>query len=268
MTAMRELEPIGLDRPSPARMYDYFLGGSHHFEVDRQAAEQILKGFPGIALGMRANRAFLRRAVRFLAANGVDQYLDLGSGIPTGGNVHEIAQEGNPHARVVYVDVEPIAVEHSRTLLAENPYATVVQADLRRPDLVLANPQVRGVLDLDRPFATIIVGVLHFIPDVDDPAAIVAGYRAALPSGGWLVLAHGTADDLPEGNVEAARQVYAGSPTPLNLRSKRQVTAMFDGLELVEPGVAGVLEWRPESPDDPVDGEFSPFAWSGVARKP
>ena len=268
MAPMRELEPIGLDRPSSARMYDYFLGGSHHFEVDRQAAERVLAGFPGIALGMRANRAFLRRAVRYLAEQGVDQFLDLGSGIPTAGNVHEIAQEINPAARVVYVDVEPIAVEHSRALLADNPHATVVQADLRRPEQVLAEPRVRGVLDLNRPFAVIVVGVLHFIPDEDDPAAILAGYRAALPSNGWLVLTHGTADDLPEDNVESARQVYSGSPTPLNLRNRRQVTAMFDGLELVEPGVVGVLEWRPESPDDPTGGEFSPFAWAGVARKP
>jgi hypothetical protein len=258
------LEPIGTDRPSSARMYDYFLGGSHNFAVDRAAAQRVLAGFPIMVDGMRANRAFLGRAVRFLVSAGIDQFLDLGSGIPTVGNVHEIAQRADPYARVAYVDVEPIAVQHSRTLLAENDLATAIQADLRRPADVLGDPAVRALLDLHRPVAVLIVGTMHFIPDEDDPAGIVAGYRDALAPGSYLALTHGTAEGQDPVQTAAAEAVYRASPTPLHLRERDDVLAMFDGFDLVEPGLAAVHAWRP----DVEESWTIPFAWCGVGRRP
>lgn len=260
------LEPIGIDRPSSARMYDYFLGGSHNFEVDRAAAHRVIAGFPGITAGMRANRAFLRRAVRFLVEQGVDQFLDLGSGIPTAGNVHEVAQRCNPRARVVYVDVEPIAVQHSLALLAGNAGATAVRADLRFPARVLELAQVRGLLDFSRPVAVLIVGTLHFVADADDPAGIVAGYRRALAPGSYLVLTNGTGDEQPPEEVAAAVAVYAHSPTPLTLRDRAAMLAIFDGVELVEPGLVGVARWRPDQLGDAQAAADYPFAWVGVGR--
>jgi hypothetical protein len=245
-------------------MYDYFLGGSHNFAVDRAAAETALTGFPELAQGMRANRDFLRRAVQFLVAAGIDQFIDLGSGIPTAGNVHEIAQRANPEARVVYVDIEPIAVQHSLALLAHNPLATAIQADLRQPAQVLGSSAVRELVRLDRPVAVLIVGTMHFIPDVDEPKAIVAGYRDAMVAGSYLVLTHGTSDGQDPDKTEAAEAVYRRSPTPLKLRDSETVLAMLDGFDLVEPGLAAVHGWRPES----VSSFPSPFAWVGVGRKP
>ena len=245
-------------------MYDYFLGGSHNFAVDRAAADSALAGFPDLAKGMRENRDFLRRAVQFLVASGIDQFIDLGSGIPTAGNVHEIAQRANPDVRVVYADVEPIAVQHSLALLADNPLATAVHADLRQPAQVLASPAVHELLDLTRPVAVLIVGTMHFITDADDPVAIVAGYRDAIASGSYLALTNGTSEGQTATEIEAAEAVYARSPTPLNLRDRQAVSAMFDGFELVEPGLAAVHAWRPESSS----AWQSPFAWVGVGRKP
>jgi hypothetical protein len=261
---MESLEPIGIDRPSSARMYDYFLGGSHNFAVDRAAAETALAGFPELAQGMRANRDFLRRAVRFLATAGIDQFIDLGSGIPTAGNVHEIARRVNPDARVVYVDIEPIAVQHSLALLADNPLATAVRADLRQPAEVLGSTAVRDLIALDQPVAVLCVGTMHFIPDGDDPAGIVAGYRDAIGPGGYLALSHGTPVGQSPEQTESAEAVYRRSPTPLNLRDFDTVLAMFDGFELVEPGLVAVHSWRPETPPPP---GLAPFAWAGVGQK-
>jgi hypothetical protein len=262
------LEPIGLNRPNAARMYDYFLGGSHNFPIDRQAAETALAGFPGLAAGMRANRAFLRRAVRFLVSAGVDQFLDLGSGIPTVGNVHDIAQQINPDARVVYVDIEPIAVAHSYAMLAENDRAFVVQADLRRPAEVLATPEVRGLFDLQRPIGVLLVGVVHFIPDADDPQGIVGQYRDAITPGSYVAVTNAAIDESRVAENEAAKKVYASTPTPLTFRSREAVAGMLDGLTPVEPGVVELLQWRPDSGDElTVDPSFSPFAYAGVGLK-
>jgi hypothetical protein len=258
------LDPIGIDRPSPARMYDYVLGGSHNFAVDRDAADQAISGFPLLADGMRENRAFLARVVRYLAQAGVDQFLDLGSGIPTSGNVHEVARETNPDARVVYVDTEPVAVMHSLALLENDPLATAIRADLRRPAEVLADPAVRALLDFDRPVAVLIVGTMHFIRDVDHPADIVAGYRDALAPGSHLALTNGTDEGQDPVQTEAARRAFLRSPTPLQLRDRDEVAAMLAGLELVEPGLVAIHEWRPESPSD---WSF-PFAWGALGLVP
>lgn len=262
------LEPIGLDRPNAARMYDYFLGGSHNFPIDRQAAQAVLAGFPGLAAGMRANRAFLRRAVRFLVAAGIDQFLDLGSGIPTVGNVHDVAQQGNPDVRVVYVDIEPIAVAHSYAMLAGNDRTVVVQADLRRPAEVLATPEVRGLLDLRRPVGVLLVGVMHFIPDADDPQGIVGEYRDAVAPGSYLAVTNAAIDESRAAEQAAAEKVYANTPTPLTVRTREAVAGMLDGLTPVEPGVVELLRWRPDSGDDLIiDPSFSPFAFAGVGLK-
>ncbi|HEX6347207.1 SAM-dependent methyltransferase [Umezawaea sp.] len=256
---------VDLTRPSVARMYDYFLGGSHNFAVDREAAKAVEKIYPGMAGAARANRNFLRRAVRYLSDQGVDQFLDLGSGIPTVGNVHEIAQQTNPGARVVYVDVEPVAVAHSIAMLAEEQHAVAVRADLRDPDEVLATPEVREVLDLDRPLAVLLSAVLHFVPDGDHPHAAVARYRDAVCSGSYVAISHGSLDGVTQDGVtsgERVQAVYQRSDARLVLRSAADIACFFDGLDLVDPGVVLLPEWRSDSDDAYIS------AYVGVGRKP
>lgn len=254
---------VDVTRPSVARMYDYYLGGSHNFEADRAAAKQVEQIFPGIAVSAQANRSFLRRVVRHLVADGVDQFLDLGSGIPTVGNVHEIAQQDNPSARVVYVDFEPVAVSHSNALLADNPNATALLADLRTPSSVL--DAAREVLDFSRPVAVLIIAALHFVPDSDDPYGAVAQYMAAFPAGSYLAITHGTWDSLtPEEAAEAKKvaQIYSSSDNKLTVRSHAEVSRFFDGLELLEPGIVPVNDWRPDAYENHTG------IYGAVARKP
>jgi O-methyltransferase involved in polyketide biosynthesis len=264
------LNKVDVDRPSSARIYDYFLGGAHNFEVDRKAAEEMDRTHPAIGLGMRANRSYLRRAVRYLCEQGIDQFLDLGSGIPTVGNVHEIAQRANPEVRVVYVDIEPIAVTHSNTILAENDKALAIQADLRDADTVLTHPDTLSLLDLSRPVALIIAGVLQYIPDSDDPAAMIARYTGRLAPGSYVALSHPSLDGLNDERRQGARTastVYDRSATPFTYRSQEQFETFFGGLELVEPGVTYMWSWHPESENEArgLDGRANGLA--GVARK-
>lgn len=259
----------GVEQPSVARMYDYFLGGAHNFAVDREAAQQAMRAYPSVVAGARANRSFLGRAVRFLAAQGVDQFLDLGSGIPTAGNVHEIAQRTNPDARTVYVDNEPVAVAHSATMLAEDPNSVAIEADLRQPAEVLDHPAVRRMLDLDRPVAVLAVAVLHFVPESDDPGGILAGYRDAIPAGSFLGLSHGSLDGLPESALNAGgsvRAIYSDTATPITVRSKARITELFAGFELVEPGVVLVMDWRPD-PGKPEEPDPWVSIYAGLGRK-
>ncbi|MEU4743857.1 SAM-dependent methyltransferase [Actinosynnema sp. NPDC023658] len=256
---------VDLDRPSAARMYDYYLGGSHNFAVDREAAKSVEKIFPGMSGAARANRSFLRRAVRYLLSQGIDQFLDLGSGIPTVGNVHEIAQQTNPLSRVVYADVEPVAVAHSTALLADNPSASAIQADLRDPDSVLGNDEVRSVLDFDRPIGLLMVAVLHFVPDSDEPHEAIARYREALAPGSFLAVSHGSWDGVSLEGQETGEQVnaiYRRTDSPLVLRTGKEIAAFFTGLEVVEPGVVPLTEWRSDSDDAYIS------AYAGVGRKP
>ncbi|MGH3620682.1 MAG: SAM-dependent methyltransferase [Sciscionella sp.] len=260
-----------VSRPSSARIYDYFLGGAHNFEVDRVAAQEAQRAHPAIGLGMRANRSFLQRAVRMLASEGVDQFLDLGSGIPTVGNVHEIAQRANPDARIVYVDIEAIAVAHSKSILRDNELATVIRADLQRPEEVLVHPDLRELLDLSRPIAVIIAGVLQYVDDENGPARVVAGYRDRLASGSYLAMSHPSVDDLSESRGTAASSavaVYDRTETPFTYRSRAQFVAMFAGLALVEPGVVKLWEWRPEPGSGPSDLTGKATGFAGVGRKP
>lgn len=257
---------IDLDRPSACRVYDYFLGGAHNFAIDRELADAIASMTPAIGDTMRANRAFLRRAVRFLVECGVTQFLDVGSGIPTVGNVHEVARRADPSARVVYVDVDPIAVSHSRAILADDPQTVAVQADARDTAAILADPETRRLLDLDRPVAVLLLGVLHFIPDTDDPAGIVARLRDALSPGSYVALVNVTHEDQPPEVIEA-QKLSGRTGTPIHLRSRAELLAQFDGLTLVEPGLVHIPLWRPDSPLD-VDGHPERFgALAGVGRK-
>ncbi|GAA2597095.1 SAM-dependent methyltransferase [Dactylosporangium fulvum] len=258
---------VDLDRPSVARVYDYYLGGSHNFAADRAFGEQVLKVMPVVAALARSNRAFLRRAVSTLAAQGVRQFLDLGSGIPTVGNVHEvIADSGISDARVVYVDHDPVAVAHSHAILADVPGTAVVAGDLRRPADLLAEPEVRAVLDFNQPIAFLLVAVLHFVPDEQRPADIVSGYAAAGVPGSYVVLSHAGLERQPTPAEDAAWEMYRKSPTPLILRTRAQVAALFGDLTVVEPGVVATHEWRP-GPDDEAAPEGDAFGCAAVARK-
>jgi hypothetical protein len=228
--------------------------------------------WPGATQGARANRSFLRRAVRYLASErGIDQFLDLGSGIPSVGNVHDIAHGINPNARVVYVDNEPVAVKASELLLADTPYASIVKADLRDPDSVLAHPTTRAVLDLRRPVAVMLVSVMHFVADDDEARDIVRRYVDAVPSGSCVAISHGSGpgDDAEEvasmGNIV---NLYAKTSNPAMWRRPPVIETLFAGTELVDPGLVHVLDWHPDD-DRSLDGYRSRIGIHvGVGRKP
>jgi hypothetical protein len=249
-------------------MYDYFLGGHHNFEIDRLAARKVIEINPDTPLVMQANRAFLRRAVRFLSERGIDQFLDIGSGIPTAGNVHEIAQKINPTARIAYVDVDPVAVRHGEALLGDNPNVAVVEADARRPELIIDHPRVRGLLDLDRPVALLLVALLHFIPDDEQARHIVAVLHNGLAPGSYVVISHATHESAPPEHVERIQKLYARTNNPAQIRSRRQIERLFDGLELIEPGLVNAPLWRPETDEDIfLDQPERSVTLAGVARK-
>jgi SAM-dependent methyltransferase len=259
--------PSGLDisRPNPARVYDYYLGGYHNFAADREMARKALQMWPELPTIMRANRAFLRRAVTYLAESGVRQFLDIGSGIPTVDNVHAVAQECAPDAHVVYVDIDPVAVQHSRAILADDDCTAVIQADLRQPLDVLGKAKQTGLLDFDRPIALLVVALLHFLPDVDRPREALAAYRDALPPGSCLAISHATHEGQPE--LSASHQeLYRRMGTPMTMRSHDEVAAFFEGYELVEPGLVYLLRWRPGPEEAQTPPETVP-AWVGVGRR-
>jgi SAM-dependent methyltransferase len=261
---------IDIERPSPARIYDYHLGGMHNFAADRQAAERIAAIMPELPLIMRANRAFLFRAVRFLVDAGIRQFLDLGSGIPTVGNVHEIAQRVAAGARVVYVDVDSVAVAHGRALLDRNDDAAAVQADLRDVPRVLAAPEVRRLIDFSRPVGVLMVAVLHFVSDRDDPAGVVARYRDAVAPGSYLVLSHAAAseDEQAPAGADAATAAYSRSVMEATLRTRAQVAGLLAGFEPVDPGVVYVTQWRPDTAADDAEPPQRLAQLVGVGRKP
>lgn len=240
-------------------MYDYFLGGSHNFAADRALAERYMQVIPDMPEIARANRRFLVRAVRALAAAGIDQYLDLGSGLPTQGCTHETARKINPGARVVYVDVDPVSVEFGRSLLDATSGVDILHADLRAPRAVLDSAEVARCLDLSRPVGVLMVAMLHFVPDDDDPSALVAAYRDASAPGSHLVLSHATNDYHPDAMREAASVYNSGATHGMNFRSRAQISALLDGYELLEPGLVDVIRWRPDDDHDPLDGDVSRY---------
>jgi SAM-dependent methyltransferase len=262
--------PPGVDiqRANTARVYDYLVGGTHNFLADQDAGRAIAAVDPDARTFARANRDFLGRAVRFLSQAGIQQFLDIGSGIPTEGNVHEVAQQADPAARVAYVDVDPVAIAHSRAILAGHQNAAVIEGDLREPGQILDHPAARRLLDPSQPTGLLLVAVLHFITDDEDPWRLVAELREALAPGSYLVLGQVTADGKAS-TAQAFEKMYNRSvATRINLRSRAQIARFFDGFELVDPGLVFVPEWRPDSPGDvPADpGRYGNLV--GVARKP
>ena len=260
--------PPGIDtgKASPARVYDYWLGGSRNFQADRDAARAIIAVQPDARGIARANREFLARAVRYLTGCGIRQFLDIGSGIPTQGNVHEIAQQAAPGSRVVYVDIDPVAVAHSRAILAGNDAAAVIQADLREPAEVLGSPEVGGLIDFGQPAGLVLGAVLHFLSDEEDPWQLVRTFRDALAPGSYLALSHATSDAMASADEAALTRAYRGRVDSRGrLRSRAEIGRFFDGFELVDPGVVLVAQWRPDSPaGDPARYWFL----GGVGRKP
>lgn len=271
MTDRPSWAPPGIDLsvPSVSRVYDYFLGGSHNFEVDREAARHVLEAIPSAPKIGQANRAMMRRAVRYAVDRGIDQFLDIGSGIPTFGNVHEVVHALNPKANVVYVDHDPVAVEHSKAVLRDNDHAAIAAADLRDPRSVLDHPETRRLLDLDRPVALLLVAVLHFLSEADDAYGVVAALRDALAPGSVLVVTH--AMEAPDDRSLAAEirkgtDVYQRTGTPLVLRTVPEVERFFTGFELIEPGLVPMPYWRPDTPpgDDIDPAVLTGFAGVGL----
>ncbi|MER5389580.1 SAM-dependent methyltransferase [Saccharopolyspora sp. NPDC002686] len=257
---------VDIGQPSSARVYDVHLGGSHNFQVDRDLAEKAAQMMPTLPAVLRANRSFLRRAVQHLAERGVRQFLDLGSGIPTVGNVHEIAQRVDPDNRIVYVDRDLVAVAHSQAILRDNDRAVAVRADFRDVDEVLATDEVRSMLDFDEPIAVLFFAVLHFVPDSDDPAGIVARYTEQLCSGSYVAISHAGSDGVDESRKRAS-ELYSERIGGFFLRSRDEVAPMFAGLELIEPGLVDLLDWHPD-PGEPWQGEPDTTGPGGVGRKP
>jgi S-adenosyl methyltransferase len=257
------LANIRTDIPHPARVYDYWLGGKDNFAADRAAAEQVLQFMPEILDTVRGNRQFLVRAVAFLRDAGIRQFLDIGSGLPSSPNVHEIAQEGGTGARVVYTDHDQVVVSHAKALMAKANKETVsvVHADLREVDKILSG--AAELLDFTQPVGLLFVGVLHHIPDSDDPAGIVARYLAALAPGSYLVISHATNEASPE-KMAANAEVADNSGTVLIPRPKDAIARMFNGRELVDPGLVLVSYWRPEG-GDPGPNADRAWVYGGVA---
>jgi O-methyltransferase involved in polyketide biosynthesis len=259
---------IDTSKPHGARMYDYYLGGKDHFAVDRETAQATIQAFPTLRVAARENRAFLGRAVRYLVEAGIRQFLDIGTGLPSANNVHEVAQAIEPRCRIVYVDNDPVVLAHARALLTSSRAGKTayIQADLREPEKILADRVTRRTLDFTRPLALMLVGVLHFIPDSDNPVQIVSTLVNALPPGSYLVASHSTHEHSPETTARAA-QVYRARGVPFQFRTADEFADVaFGGLEMVEPGIVSVSDWHPDGDDPrPSPAEVS---WNGgMARK-
>ncbi|MCB5908822.1 SAM-dependent methyltransferase [Streptomyces pinistramenti] len=241
-------EEIDTSRPHPARMYDFFLGGKDNYEIDRIAAHRIMETAPEVLVSVRENRAFMQRAVRFLVGNGIRQILDIGTGLPTSPNVHEVAHEISSDVRVAYVDNDPIVNVHANALMSGRGVGntSIVMADLHDPQAIIDHPDVRKVIDFDQPVGLSLVAIAHFIADAQDPWGIVATLRDALPAGSYLMLSH-TANDIYRDRTDA-EAVYNSSTAALKLRSHAEILRFFDGFDLLEPGLVQVPFWRPDGP--------------------
>jgi O-methyltransferase involved in polyketide biosynthesis len=252
--------------PSPARMWNFWLGGKDNFAADRDAGQRVLEVLPSMPAIARAARLFLADAVTQLAADhGVRQFLDIGTGLPTADNTHDVAQRVAPEAKIVYVDYDPVVLTHAQALLTSSPEGKTdyIQADLRDTATILAD--AARTLDFSRPIAVILIGILHFIPDADDPYQVVARLMAALPSGSYLVMAHAASDIDPEAAAETTTLYNAMSSATITMRSREQVARFFDGLELVPPGLVPMAEWGAPSQADTTGGLLG---YSGIGRKP
>jgi hypothetical protein len=269
MTMQPGWVPPGIDtgKANIARVYDWWLGGDHNFRADQDAARAMIAVEPNARGIARANRAFLGRAMRFLAGEaGIRQFLDIGSGIPTQNNVHQVAQDVAPGARVVYADVDDVAVAHSKLILDGQSDAAVIQADLRDPARILADPETQLLLDFTRPVAVLLAAVLHFIPDDDSPEQIVATLRDALPPGSYLVISHACSDPRPE-LLSAFETVYKSKVAAQGrARTSAEIARFFDGFTLIDPGLAWAPLWRPDRPEDVPEDPEKYWFLSGVGQ--
>ncbi|KAB1947196.1 SAM-dependent methyltransferase [Micromonospora sp. ALFpr18c] len=259
--------------PHPARRYNYWLGGKDNFQADRDSGDAMAAAFPTIRTSALENRRFLQRAVGFLAREaGIRQFLDIGTGIPTANNTHEVAQAVTPEARVIYVDNDPIVLAHARALLSSTPEGATayIDADLRDPERILTHPELLRTVDLSQPVALMLVAVLHFVPDGDDPYALVRRLLDALPAGSYLAASHATHEYLPPAVAEEARAAAkGGGPHGLiNLRTRAEFTGFFTGLDVVEPGITSVAEWRAEGEPQPRPSVVEVSMYGAVARLP
>jgi hypothetical protein len=257
------------DIPSPARMYNYFLGGKDHYEADRKAAEQVIAAIPEVRVFARENRAFLRRAVRFLVREcGIRQIIDIGTGLPTEGNVHEVAHEYDPDVRVVYVDHDPVVLAHGRNMLNGVPGTTIIERDLLKPAAILADEELLGLIDFTEPAAVLLVAVVHFISDDAHPADLIEQLVRPLAPGSYVALSHATSDSRPR-EAAAVERIYRGTTTDIHVRTRDQVAALLgDGLELVEPGLVCGPSWRPETGAAPASDPKKSNMYAVLARKP
>ena len=260
-------QDVDLDVPSPARVYDALLGGSHNFEVDRAAAAHGTALMPGLARGAMANRQFLRRAVAYLAEAGITQFLDVGAGIPTVGNTHEIAQATDPDNRVLYVDIDAVAVAHARSILAGNNHAAAIRADLRSPDELLAAIDRTGLIDFSRPVGLLLVAVIHLVPDEDGPDEAVAALRSALAPGSFVVISHLTSDGRPDESAQLSSAVARRDRVSLVFRPKPDIARFFGDFELVPPGLGELSRWGSGPGVDDGDAGGSSLYRAGVGRK-
>ncbi len=255
----------------PARRYDYWLGGKDNFAADRAAGDAIAEVYPAVRTAVRENRRFLGRAVTYLAGEaGIDQFLDIGTGIPTANNTHEVAQRINPAARVVYVDNDPIVLAHARALLtSQTPGATAyLDADLRDPEKILHHPDLAATLDLSRPVALMLVAVLHFIEDRDDPYGAVSRLVSVLPSGSYVVISHATVDLVPEEIRERSGVANAPGQGAWQFRTRAEFAGFFKGLDLMEPGIVPLVRWRAHEEPGPRPEVPEASLFAAVARVP
>jgi O-methyltransferase involved in polyketide biosynthesis len=248
-------------KPSVARIYDYYLGGKDNFEIDRKAAADIIKVVPDVRDQAAANRRFLTRAVRYLAEAGISQFIDLGSGLPTSPSVHELARAANPDARVVYIDTDPIVLAHNRALLATDRNIVTKSLDLQKPATVLDDPQVLGVIDFTKPVGLIFVAVFHFVP-VDLAPSMLSAYRKAVPPGSGIALSAACRDRMSADTIRKLQAIYSQSTNPFVFRSAAQIEQLFEGFDLVEPGLADLNSWHSDDETTPTD------LLAGVGIKP
>lgn len=259
---------VDLDRPSVARIYDYLLGGYHNFEIDRKLVESLGAMAPEASQSALINRAYLRRAASFVSKQGIDQFLDLGSGIPTAGNLHEVVRRFHPDARVVYVDIEPVAIAHGKALLSDDPLAMAILGDARRPQEILNDPVTRELIDFSRPVGLFAIALMQYIQDDDEATRVLQTFKDRLVPGSYLVLGVWTYDDVPPEVYELYVETSRKTTTPARPRDYDTVVHFFDGFELLEPGVVHAPLWRPEGPDDlGLDNPGRAATWVGVAIK-
>ena len=258
-------DSVPLDRPNPARIYDYLLGGYHNFEADRDVAEKMLAIIPEIRQEARSGRKCMRRFVRFLARQGIDQFLDIGSGLPTLGNVHEIALEANPAARVAYVDIDPVAVAHGRAILQNNPNVVYIQGNIRQPSQILDHPELQNLLDLSRPAATVLASTLAYVTQDEVAYGVTHTLRDAMAPGSYIVIVHASFHGCPPSLVERLSQFYARAAAQNRARTYDEILRFFEGFELVEPGLVDISSWRPEESEEKL---LQTLGLIGVGRLP